>query len=419
MNNLWSSISLKKEYIEKGIVFLIVFFLSGNISNAPISISMGLGGAYIIYDCIRNRSLKRFFCPLKIWLGLGIFLGTVLLASILLFDISSIRIAVKYVYWSLPFILIIYFSKQVDTKYAAIWGVAFSIFITSIYSFYLYFSLPYDAALPYGRRIGGFAANPNFYAVLLVETLPILILSIWDERIKKSKVCIAVFAVIGILGVGALLLTGSRGGILGFTGAFIITLFVFCAFKKRIKMFILIAMVVLGGILVIANIGLAGGTVRSYDMERVYLLKSSIEMWTDHKIIGVGLDNWADEYQQHYIQPEAKETNLVIPHNTIAWFFSSTGIIGGIGYLFYVIYVLYIMLMYIKKYGMNYYILAGIWLWLGVNLHGMVDVGITMKGSARLAALGIGLMMAEILKQEAFTKKDRIYTCLKGVDGRK
>lgn len=26
MNNLWSSISLKKEYIEKGIVFLIVFF---------------------------------------------------------------------------------------------------------------------------------------------------------------------------------------------------------------------------------------------------------------------------------------------------------------------------------------------------------------------------------------------------------
>ena len=165
---------------------------------------------------------------------------------------------------------------------------------------------------------------------------------------------------------------------------------------KKWKVLFVTILVILGVGIGIATHGVANGISRSYDYERIYLQKSSIQMWKDHKVLGVGLHNWAKEYQEHYIMSQAKEKNLTYSHNVITWFFSTTGIIGGIGYLFFVIYPIYIMFRFIKKYGLNYYILAGLWLWIGVNLHGMVDVGITMKSAARVAALCLGFCMIEL-----------------------
>lgn len=76
---------------------------------------------------------------------------------------------------------------------------------------------------------------------------------------------------------------------------------------------------------------------RSYDYERILLWTSSYHMWEDHKIVGVGLANWKDAYQQKYILPEAKEPDLTMPHNVFMIFLSQTGIIGTLGYLIFVI----------------------------------------------------------------------------------
>ena len=92
-------------------------------------------------------------------------------------------------------------------------------------------------------------------------------------------------------------------------------------------------------------------------------------MWKDHKLLGVGLANWRKEYTTHYVDKEevrkaahqyyiylkqkkcgkysAKEDaawqkaalraelGFRLPHNVTVWFFSTTGILGGVGYLFF------------------------------------------------------------------------------------
>ncbi|WP_287500823.1 O-antigen ligase family protein [Veillonella sp.] len=76
---------------------------------------------------------------------------------------------------------------------------------------------------------------------------------------------------------------------------------------------------------------------RSYDRERILLWKSSYNMWQDYPMLGVDWSNWQYMYQNHYIFDKAKERELSMPHNNIAYFFSTTGVVGGIGYLIFTI----------------------------------------------------------------------------------
>ena len=85
-----------------------------------------------------------------------------------------------------------------------------------------------------------------------------------------------------------------------------------------------------------------------------------------------------------------------IPHNSIAWFFTTTGVIGGIGYMTFVIGYLCLFLQIIKKCPEEWIVLAGFWVFVAVGIHGLVDVGIAYKAAARLLylMLGIGLSYA-------------------------
>lgn len=376
--------------ITNSIAFFLTCSLVSDISNACMSISLAMGSLYVIYDCVRNRNLKKLYFPKKIWLGLAIFLGAVFLSSVFSLNIFNIKLAFNYIYWFLPFLLILYFAQCTNIKYSVILGIVVATILTGSHALYQFFTFPL------GTRIGGFSYNPNFYAVLLVETLPILIVSLKDKRIYRSKIYIFGIILAIVLGVFSLFLTGSRGGILGFFVGLFISLFIYCFTLKKWKVLFIAILVILGIGGGIVTQGIVGGMNRSYDYERIYLQKSSIQMWEDHKILGVGLHNWVKEYQEHYIMPQTKEKKLTYSHNVITWFFSATGIIGGIGYLFFMIYPIYVMIRFIRKYGLNYYVLAGLWLWIGVSLHGMVDVGITMKSAARVAALCLGFCMVEL-----------------------
>ena len=36
---------------------------------------------------------------------------------------------------------------------------------------------------------------------------------------------------------------------------------------------------------------------RGYDYERTLMIQSSYEMWSDHKMFGVGFENWGAQYK--------------------------------------------------------------------------------------------------------------------------
>ena len=183
------------------------------------------------------------------------------------------------------------------------------------------------------------------------------------------------------------------------------------------------------------GITLGGTNAHGYDdAVRLRLVKHSYYLWQDHKLYGVGLANWATRYVERYrneykTRLKAWEQNTAgtqgtnkkvpkkaeiakkysiemgkefaistvirhkIPHNSIAWFFTTTGVIGGIGYMTFVIGYLCLFLQLIKKYPEEWIVLAGFWVFVAVGIHGLVDVGIAYKAAARLLYLMLGLAL--------------------------
>ena len=128
----WWKQTEPKQKMAQIIVFFMVFGFSTMITGASHGIPMGLGIIYILYDCIQKRSLSGFAMPGKLWLGIVVFLSSVVLSSVLLGDKPSIRMAFQYVYWFLPLLIMFYLGRQADVKYAAVGGAILSLLVSSL-----------------------------------------------------------------------------------------------------------------------------------------------------------------------------------------------------------------------------------------------------------------------------------------------
>ena len=390
----WWNKTDKTERNIQALTFLLTFAIC-TYQSAFVSIVMGLAGVYIIADCIKTKGIRGFASDRECWLGIAVFLFSVVLSSLMLGDGGSLRIAFNYVYWALPYFLIVYFQKQADIKYAVLLGVCACILLDGIYTGYQYALLLQGAKqISQSGRIELFYGHPNAYAMFLTAMLPLPMFALKDHLLKKLKhfVC-ADFFLIG-LGLWSLLKSGSRGAFGGLVVGFILVFLLYCYNNKSLKKFLagLVVCVSVSGLL---STFMVGGMQRRYDTERFLLFQSSYAMWQDHKLLGVGLNNWATEYQKKYIMKQAKERRLDVPHNTIAWFFTTTGVVGGAGYLFFVMYypVLLCRKISMETIRERWVLYAVLLSFLAVNIHGMVDVGLTHKGIARLLYLMLGLAL--------------------------
>lgn len=84
-------------------------------------------------------------------------------------------------------------------------------------------------------------------------------------------------------------------------------------------------------------------------------------------------------------------TKHTMPHNVIAWFFSTTGSIGGVGYLFFACWYIWLFCKELKRNNVLWIDAVGLWVFLAITIHGMVDAGIIYKAPARLLYLVMGL----------------------------
>lgn len=454
----WWNTSSKKEKTTQILVSLLVFTYSAYINNASISIATGLAAAYILYDCYQKKSFSGFRIARENWLGLAVFLGSVLLASLLLGDKASIHMAFKYVYWALPFLLAAYLGKLADIRYAAAVGALLSVAVTSINVAYLHYLLLQGHKLVgpggpvVGGRLGAFLAYPTHYAQLLACTFPLLLCFYTDKKLRGNPLVTAISMAVTVLGLWSLWKTGSRGGMIALFAGGIFIFGLFCYFQKQGKLFLkgLAAGVVM--VAVVLLFGIQDGNRTYGDSARVRMWKASYAMWQDHKLLGVGLENWQKEYANKYIlkdeikkavrqqyldwkkeeerrvaatqkskpqltaeqmvaakRAEAKrdedsiaewqkviikqESAFDMPHNVIAWFFSTTGIIGGIGYCLFVLYYGRLFYSKLKESHDEWILYVGLWTFLAVTIHGMVDAGITNKETARLIFLILGIVL--------------------------
>lgn len=391
------------------LTFLLTFAIC-TYQSAFVSIAMGMAGAYIIADCIKKKSIRGFASDRECWLGIAVFLLTIVISSLMLGDVPSIRKAFNYAYLSLPFFQIIYFKKQADVKYVVLLAVCVCILMDDICTVY-HNTLLLQGATHVGRfgRINLFYGHPNHYAMFLITMLPLLMFALQDDTLQKIKSF--VYTDIFLIGAGlwSLAKTGSRGAFVGLSVGFFIVILLYFYQNKSLKKFLagLVVCIAVSGLI---STVMAGGMMRRHDTERMLLLQSSYAMWQDHKLLGVGLNNWAEEYQQKYIMENATERELSVPHNTIAWFFTTTGVIGGAGYLFFVLY--YTMLL-IRKISLEtirdrWIFYAVLLAFLAVNIHGMVDVGLTHKGIARLLYLLLGFALYSSCATSAINTQNNI-----------
>ena len=362
--------------------------------------------------------------------GIVVFLSSVVLSSVLLGDKPSIHTAFQYVYWFLPLLIMFYLGRQADVKYAAVGGAILSLLVSSLDMVHVNYLLlqGQKVALPVPGRLGAFFRSPNVHATLLSGVLPLVFCAFCDKKIRFPKWLVALQVAVIVLGLWSLWKTGSRGGMFGFcTGG----IFVFLAVYFRERIWRVVFALVLTGAILISGYVVFGVTPVSHgydDTTRLRMLSFSYDMWKDHKWLGVGLENWRKEYLGHYFKEDVvrkaamryymaqlartnetfsaekaaevqqaalnEESRHEMPHNAIAWFFATTGSIGGIGYVFFVLFYFYALLKKLREQPGNWMLPAGLWIFLAMTLHGFLDIGVVDKGVARLTYLMLGLALS-------------------------
>ncbi|MBO5637308.1 MAG: O-antigen ligase family protein [Acidaminococcaceae bacterium] len=423
----WWQETTKIEKIIQMLVFLLVFGYAGRGSGAYVSIPTGLAVAFILYDCVRKKSLAGFRMPMVYWLPLCLFTGSVWLSSLLMGDAESIHLANQYIYWSLPFFLMAYLARQTDVKYAALSGVIVALLCVSLYTVYLNYQMLHTG-LAIRNRLSPWL-HVNTHALMLLGSLPVLFCAFMDKKVIRNKQYLVLLCITLILGLWALWKTGSRGAMIGLcSGGFIVFLIKYYgrAIWKILLVLIISCTVVISGY---AFWGIVPGGTHGYDDKtRVRATMASYEMWKDHKWCGVGLANWQQQYRKKYIQRNSikkaakmfyiekmKKTGKKVtrkgiknavqralkierryphPHNAAAYIISTTGCIGGIGYLCFLIGYLNLFVLKAIKFPQEWMLFAGGWIFIAMSLHGLVDLGITYKGAARLLYMMIALSLS-------------------------
>lgn len=398
------------KYFNKVTIFLFLFFFSNSLVKAALSVTtiMAIIGSIYLIKKDKNiiRAVRTNLLPsfkISYWL----FFVSILISSILIMDLDSIKKAFKFLYYSLPFWLMLILTYKNFDKSESIIEKALmsSMFIFGVLGIY------YLIDLPQGKRLSLLNFGPNALATLLEINLPFIILFTYNilKKTKNLKYKILSFATCLWCFI-MLIFTGTRGGIIGFFLGFIFL--VFSNFKLKIYYKLNMKLVLLSLIAIIAFSGLAMDKIdfnftRPYDMERVRLIQSSYNMWLDNKLVGVGLNNWQENYIQKYILPEARERELEFPHNTIAYFFSTSGIIGGFGFIIFTFGMIFFLLNTLKKYPNNIYVQAMLWSFVAFSIHGLVDAGFLMKQGERLLFTLLGITCASVMFEENYINKSK------------
>lgn len=270
----------------------------------------------------------------------------------------------------LPLILVGLFSVRNEKFFQYAWiGIVISLFIINcdvISNFLIQDHWRPKTMFNSPNRLGGF----------LILLLPFVFAGIY--ALKNNFKLQITGSIVLILGLISLIISGSRGAMLGLIGGTFIT-FVLIKYKlENFKKFILSIFFTSGIILLFIisiNFYFPQMISRGYDMERIYLWQSAWEMFKDYPWLGVGGGDFNKYYLNGYINPLAKEPGLVTPHNVYLWYLAERGIVTALPFILMVGFQIYIFAKNIvtKSKKVNLWACAGLIMVLGMAIHGWVD----------------------------------------------
>jgi O-antigen ligase len=275
----------------------------------------------------------------------------------------------------------------------------------------LYWLRPLKVGDPFGPFV-----NRNHFAGFVELTLPIGLAMLVFRGVQRD-----VYPLVGLLAIvpaGALILSGSRGGIVSF--AFQIAVLWLLARGKQASerpQFLGIGIVVLAALALIAWVG-AGRAIERFSTihigevtvgRRVSMFRGAAHLFEDHPITGVGLGALVAAYPRYETVYDGKLVDHV--HNDYIEMIAETGLLGGICGLAF----LWILFRQAKSYyaaeqghfsrALHAGAVAGL---CGMLLHSFVDFNLHIPSNALLFLLLAHLATSPPLASEAVVTRRRV-----------
>lgn len=390
-------------------VFLIFVIISWCFKASYFSYAIVVFSLFLVIDAVYSYKHERFFLPkqskrfsLEVTGILTLYL-LFILTSLLHGDHLDLVKALDCAALCVPFFMTWWISNKYDIERGFYWGILIGAIIACCIGLYQWYVNP-------GVRIRSSYAHPNHFGTMINLTLPIIgyyALNIKNYAYKLLSICTVVMQII------CLYFTSSRGALLALMGAAVLGLiWAFVSLKRYIDLhigkyiFISIIIIFVGGgfalhymerarnMDVIQMMQMEGSAAKTGG-ERVQMIKASVAMWEDHKLIGVGAGHWGEEYYGSYRPADIREEGHSMPHNMPLFFLSTSGIVGFAGYITFLFLSAYTLSKVSQDRKDFYWSLSIYMVFLSFLLQGFVDTTIINKIPARMffALMGSFIML--------------------------
>lgn len=320
--------------ISKKLIYL--FALVSFISIAAGNILLGTATLFffiILYKKEINisKNIKKYYYVIVF------FILTMFLSALFSGDIvyGLRRWADMWVWRLMPFVIITCCVKKEDSikiLKASCLGISIGILC-----------LIYQGVSGDGRA-AGFFGHPMTFAGYLCMYLPLFLLGYFENLFgTKFKY---VSGIMFLAGLVALIFNGTRGAwiAVAMTAGILLLYYMFKNKHNFIVGIILVA--VCSGLLVnnsafMHRMSTITNNKYQSNSERLLMWNSAWNMFKDHPVLGVGLGQYKDNYQQKYISPKAKEPNLEHAHNNFMQMLAENGMVGFLGFMAMFTYIIW------------------------------------------------------------------------------
>lgn len=251
-------------------------------------------------------------------------------------------------------------------------------------------------------RVNGASDNPNMFAVHIIMTLP-LIYIIFRNNILGNYVQYYMYFV---LGISTLMLLIARSRSSWVTLVCMIAMLLYCDKDNR-KLFI---KVVSAFVILLVCIGIfmpdfVDRVVSIVDLEnksnsdRVLMWKASWAMFMDYPVTGVGQEQWQQAYYGPYNDFVTPYYYFTHPHNNIIQQLAQGGLCGVFSYFLLHLFFLYkfLKMKLSNKVGIVQYCgVAGVLIWLGMQVTGIFDVNLDKIAIMREYWFIMGVLLSAV-----------------------
>jgi O-antigen ligase len=248
--------------------------------------------------------------------------------------------------------------------------------------------------LQYGGIPFGPYVNRNHFAGLMELLIPPgLAIQIFGAERRDQLPLVTLFTLIPI---GALFLSASRGGIIGFVVEVGFLLILIVARRREKKVFVAAALLVALAAILVSWLGIGAALDRfatykkleTSEGRRVEMLHDSLRIFQDHRVIGTGLGTLQEVFPLY----ESYYDGLVVnhSHNDYAEALAETGAVGGFCGLVFLVLLFWIPLKILNREGdpRNFAYHAGALVaCLGLLVHAGVDFNFHIPSNALIFLL--------------------------------